>query len=51
MQPRFLGGQWVAMTKVDGYWGDELAIDVAADPWGPWTTVIQRPLARAAATR
>ncbi len=45
MQPRFLGGQWVAATKVDGYWGDELAIDVAAEPWGPWTTVLQRPLA------
>ena len=25
MQPRFLDGRWVAGTKVDGYWGDELA--------------------------
>lgn len=39
MQPRFLDGQWVAATDVDGYWGDALAIDVAPDPWGPWTTV------------
>jgi hypothetical protein len=39
MQPRFLGGQWVAVTKVDGYWGDQIAVDVATDPWGPWTTV------------
>lgn len=39
MQPRYLDGQWVAATDVDGYWGDALAIDVAADPWGPWTTV------------
>ncbi|MDQ3176527.1 MAG: Ig-like domain-containing protein [Actinomycetota bacterium] len=39
MQPRYLGGQWVAATKVDGYWGDELMIDVANEPWGPWTTV------------
>ncbi len=22
MQPRFLGGQWVAATKQDGFWGD-----------------------------
>ena len=28
MQPRFLDGRWVAVTKVDGYWGDDLAIDV-----------------------
>ncbi len=39
MQPRYLEGQWVAATAVDGYWGDHLAIDVAAQPWGPWTTV------------
>ncbi|MET0144371.1 MAG: hypothetical protein ABW328_06250, partial [Ilumatobacteraceae bacterium] len=44
MQPRFLGGQWVAATKVDGYWGDDLVIDVADQPWGPWTTVSRRPL-------
>ena len=43
MQPRYLGGQWVAATKVDGYWGKELAIDVANEPWGPWTTVAQGP--------
>ena len=39
MQPRFVAGQWVAATKVDGYWGERLAIDVANEPWGPWTTV------------
>jgi hypothetical protein len=39
MQPRFLGDQWVAATKEDGFWGEELFIDVAVDPWGPWTTV------------
>jgi hypothetical protein len=39
MQPRFLDGQWVSATDVDGYWGDALAIDVAPAPWGPWTTV------------
>ncbi len=44
MQPRYLNGQWVATTKVDGYWGGQLAIDVATDPWGPWTTVEVRGL-------
>jgi hypothetical protein len=44
MQPRHLGGQWVAATKVDGYWGERLAIDVANDPWGPWTTTALHPL-------
>ncbi len=39
MQPRFLGDQWVAATKEDGFWGEELYIDVATEPWGPWTTV------------
>ena len=39
MQPRLVDGQWVAATAVNGYWGDELEIDVANDPWGPWTTV------------
>ena len=42
MQPRYFDGQWVAATKVDGYWGEQLAIDVAPEPWGPWTTVEQR---------
>jgi hypothetical protein len=45
MQPRVIDGRWVAVTKVDGYWGDDLAVDVAAHPWGPWMTVTRRPLA------
>jgi hypothetical protein len=44
MQPRYMDGQWVSATAVDGYWGDEIAIDVAADPWGPWHTVHFAPL-------
>ena len=44
MQPRFLDGRWVSVTKVDGYWGEELAVDVAPAPWGPWTTTTRRPL-------
>ena len=43
MQPRYLGGQWVAATKADGYWGGDLVIDAARQPWGPWTTVHQTP--------
>jgi hypothetical protein len=39
MQPRYMDGQWIAATKVDGYWGEDLVIDVASDPWGPWTPV------------
>jgi hypothetical protein len=45
MQPRYLDGQWVAATAVDGYWGDALAVDVADNPWGPWSTVQYGPLA------
>jgi len=43
-QPRLFDGRWVAVTAVDGYWGDEFELDVANDPWGPWTTVESRPL-------
>ncbi len=42
MQPRYLDGQWVAATKRDGFWGSELFIDVAHNPWGPWTTVSEQ---------
>ena len=44
MQPRYLAGQWVAVTKVDGYWAEELSVDVAVHPWGPWHTVARGPL-------
>ena len=44
MQPRFIDGQWVSATKARGYWGEELVIEVASDPWGPWTTVVRRPM-------
>ncbi|WP_420450924.1 hypothetical protein [Ilumatobacter sp.] len=45
MQPRRIDGRWVATTAVDGYWGDSFELDVANDPWGPWTTVESWPLA------
>ena len=41
MQPRIVDGQWVAVTKKDGFWGDDVVIDVAEDPWGPWRSVRQ----------
>ena len=41
MQPRFVDGRWVAVTKENGFWGEKVAVDVAPDPWGPWTTVQQ----------
>ena len=41
MQPRFVDGRWVAVTKENGFWGEDVAVDVAPDPWGPWTTVQQ----------
>ena len=44
MQPRYLDGQWVSATAVDGYWGDHLAIDVAPNAWGPWSMVQYTPL-------
>jgi hypothetical protein len=44
MQPRYLDGQWVAATKRDGFWGSELFIDVARNPWGPWTTVSEQTI-------
>lgn len=44
MQPRYMDGQWIATTAVDGYWGDSLAVDVAPNAWGPWTTVHYRRL-------
>ncbi|MDO8362970.1 MAG: hypothetical protein Q7V88_08730 [Actinomycetota bacterium] len=45
MQPRFLGGQWVSAAKVDGYWGEQLVVEVANQPWGPWTASEFRQLA------
>jgi hypothetical protein len=41
MQPRFIDGTWISVAKVDGFWGDDIVIDVAENPWGPWTTVEQ----------
>jgi hypothetical protein len=42
MQPVYLDGRWVAVTKVDGFWGTQTIVETADDPWGPWTIVSQR---------
>ncbi|MEJ7720284.1 MAG: hypothetical protein WKF58_07450 [Ilumatobacteraceae bacterium] len=40
MQPRQFGAnKWVSITKEDGFFGDQLFLDVAPNPWGPWRTV------------
>ncbi len=39
MQPRLLDGRWVSVVKADEFWGDRIVLDVADNPWGPWTTV------------
>ncbi len=41
MQPRYIDGQWVAVTKENGFTGRHLVIDVADHPGGPWRTVHQ----------
>jgi len=45
MEARLIDGQWVASTKINGFWGDTFAIDTADHPWGPWTTVQEGPIA------
>ncbi len=44
MQPRLIDGVWIASTAVDGYWGDSFELDVANQPWGPWTTIASGPI-------
>lgn len=38
MQVERDGDRWIAVTKVDDWWGDEIIYDVAPSPEGPWTT-------------
>jgi hypothetical protein len=42
MQPRFMRGRWVAVTKKDGLWGTRTIVEIAARPWGPWRVVSRR---------
>lgn len=43
MMPVEIDGQWVSATKVDGFLGNGVAVDVADDPWGPYETVALVP--------
>ena len=44
MQPRFLAGHWIAVTKVDGFAGRDTLLEVADHPWGPWRVVSRRAI-------
>lgn len=43
MLPSVINGTWVSATKVDGFTGSTITIDVAADPWGPYLTAVTLP--------
>lgn len=43
VMPVVIGDQWVSATKVDGFLGNSISIDLAPNPWGPWTTVLTIP--------
>jgi hypothetical protein len=36
MQPRFVDGRWLAVTKAEGFYGTEIVVDVAPAAQGPW---------------
>jgi len=38
MQIAFVGGRWIAVTKVDDWFGDRIYLDHAPSPAGPWRT-------------
>jgi len=42
MQPVYLDGHWLAVTKVDGFWGTDTIVEAADEPWGPWKLVSRR---------
>jgi hypothetical protein len=42
MQPRYIDGHWIAVTKADGFWGTQTIVEVAEQPWGPWKVVSKR---------
>ena len=38
MQPRRLDGMWVSVVKVDDWLGNEIRVQIAGQPQGPWVT-------------
>ena len=45
MQVERLDDQWIAVTKVDDWYGSTMRLDVADRPEGPWTTTAELPVA------
>ncbi|MFK8022624.1 MAG: hypothetical protein AB8G26_01565 [Ilumatobacter sp.] len=45
MQVEYDDGRWIAVTKVNDWFGGTLHFDVAEQPQGPWTTTSVRPVA------
>jgi hypothetical protein len=45
MQIAFVGGRWLAVTKVDDWFGNSIYLDHARSPAGPWrtSTVVRAP--------
>jgi hypothetical protein len=46
MQPRFLDGRWISVTKADGFYGGAVVVDVAPAAQGPWQPVAAFPAIR-----
>ena len=44
MQPRYVRGRWMAVTKRDGFWGSRTIFEVAERPWGKWRVVSRRTI-------
>ncbi len=36
MQPRYIDGQWISVVQRDGFFGVDVWLEVAPNPWGPW---------------
>ena len=43
MLPVLIDDRWVSATKVDGFTGSGVTVDVADEPWGPYRTVALLP--------
>jgi hypothetical protein len=43
VQPRFLDGRWLAVTKAEGFYGSDVVVDIAPAAQGPWTQVARVP--------
>ena len=39
MQPRYLDGRWFSVVQRDGFFGNDVWLEAARDPWGPWVAM------------